>query len=171
MDVLSKLEAIGKVIQGELGKVIAGAVGIFICWLILNKVKRKGLRIASLIITLCITAIAMFYFETLNRCAESYREAMRCEEKKDIDMAIVWYNTVISFYTPGSKLVKKAINRLLEIGKESEKRRDWRRAVDAYEAIWRGIHGVRSFYTPYAELLPYLKEKIDFTRKKLWEKE
>lgn len=67
-------------------------------------------------------------------------------------MAILYYGTVISFYTPYSPWVKRSIDRLFEIGKELEGKKDFKGAKEAYDEIIHRIYSIRSFYTPHKNI-------------------
>ncbi|MEW6006948.1 MAG: hypothetical protein AB1595_02175 [bacterium] len=110
-----------------------------------NPVLRWTLSIVGVIFVI----ITMFWLETMHRAYREFKEGEALYKKGDIPMAILYYGTVISFYTPYSPWVNKAINRLFEIGDSSYKKGDYKTAKEAYDEIIHRIYSVRSFYTPH----------------------
>ncbi len=107
-----------------------------------------------------VIVFMMIFLETGYRANESYKEAEKSYQQGDYDMAIVWYGTVIRFYTPGSKLVAKAKDKLFGIGEMLEKRGDYKKAAEAYGEVVHGIYAIRSFYTPHKDWQDEAKKRV-----------
>lgn len=114
--------------------------------------KNSVLRWTLSILGVIFVVLIMFAAETMHRAYREFKEGEALYKKGDIPMAILYYGTVISFYTPYSPWVKKAIDRLFEIGKELEKRKDYKGAKEAYDEIIHRIYSIRSFYTPHKKI-------------------
>jgi len=113
-----------------------------------NQILKWGLKILGVI----FIVILMFWLETMHRAYREFKDAESLYKKGDIPMAILYYGTVISFYTPYSPWVNKSIDRLFEIGKSSFEKKDYKTAKEAYDEIIHRIYSVRSFYTPHKKL-------------------
>lgn len=111
--------------------------------------KNPVLRWALSIVGVIFVILLMFAAETMHRAYREFKEGEALYKKGDIPMAILYYGTVISFYTPYSPWVKKSMDRLFEIGKVAEKKGDFKTAKEAYEEIIHRIYSIRSFYTPH----------------------
>ncbi|MFH1897449.1 MAG: hypothetical protein ABH886_04310 [Candidatus Desantisbacteria bacterium] len=112
---------------------------------------NNRIKIALTVLGVIMIVFIMIFLETSHRARESYKEAETAYQQSDYDMAIVWYGTVIRFYTPGSMLVAKAKDKLFEIGELLEKKGDYKKASEAYGEVVHGIYAVRSFYTPHKD--------------------
>ncbi|MEW6481406.1 MAG: hypothetical protein AB1397_00100 [bacterium] len=110
---------------------------------------KQILRWTGSIIAVIFVILVMFAAETMHRAYREFKEGEALYKKGDIPMAILYYGTVISFYTPYSPWVNKAINRLFEIGASCQKKKDYKTAKEAYDEIIHRIYSVRSFYTPH----------------------
>ncbi|MFH0774862.1 MAG: hypothetical protein V2A53_05130 [bacterium] len=129
--------------------------------------KNPVLRWTATITGVILVMIAMFWAETMHRAWREFKEAKKAEKEGDMPMAILWYGTVISFYTPWSPWVNKSIERLFEIGKDAEKKGDYKLAKDAYDEIVHRIYSVRSFYTPHKDKQTKAKTLSDAVKQKI----
>jgi hypothetical protein len=114
--------------------------------------KNPVLRWTLTILGVIAVMIAMFWAETYRRAHREFKEAEKCYREGDIEMAILWYGTVISFYTPFSPYVKKSFERLFEIGEDAEREGNYELAKEAYSEIVHRIYSIRSFYTPHKKI-------------------
>ena len=130
-------------------------------------IKNSVLRWTITIVGVILVIVAMFWAETMHRAWREFKEAKKSEKAGDMPMAILWYGTVISFYTPWSPWVNKSIDRLFEIGKEAEAKGDFKLAKDAYDEIVHRIYSVRSFYTPHKDKQTKAKGLSDTVKKKI----
>jgi tetratricopeptide (TPR) repeat protein len=128
------------------------------------KRRRKILIIPSVV----IIVIVMIYLETLSRQIENYKKAYEYYKKKDYKNAVVYYQTVLLFYTPlFSKYFKASLDKLFEIGKYYESLKKYKKAADTYAEIVHSIYGIRSFYTPYKKYQEEAKRLQELCLKKL----
>jgi hypothetical protein len=125
------------------------------------------LRVTLTVVGVIIIVFIMIFLETNYRAKESFYEAEKAYDEEDYDMAVVWYGTVIRFYTPGSKWVVKAKDRLFEIGEMFEKQGKYKKAAEAYGEVVHGIYAIRSFYTPHKDWQEEAKKKVEECRAKM----
>lgn len=114
-----------------------------------GNIKSPVLKWSLSIIGVIFVILLMFVAETMHRAYREFKEGESLYKKGDIPMAILYYGTVISFYTPYSPWVKKSIDRLFEIGRKLEEKGDFKGAKEAYDEIIHRIYSIRSFYTPH----------------------
>jgi len=74
--------------------------------------------------------------------------------------AITHYERTIKWYTPFSKTVQRAVERLWQLGTEAETREDWPLALEAYQSLRSSLYAVQSFYVPYQSWIPKSEEHI-----------
>ena len=125
------------------------------------------LRWTVTIVGVILVIVAMFWAETMHRAWREFKEAEKSEKAGDMPMAILWYGTVISFYTPWSPWVNKSIDRLFTIGKKAEEKGDYKLAKDAYDEIVHRIYSVQSFYIPHKDKQTKAKEQSDAVKQKI----
>ncbi len=130
-------------------------------------IKNPVLRWTITIIGVIFVLMAMFWAETMHRAWREFKEAEKSEKAGDMPMAILWYGTVISFYTPCSPWVNKSISKLFEIGKNAEEKGDYKLAKDAYDEIVHRIYSIRSFYTPHKDKQTKAKALSDAVKQKI----
>jgi len=76
------------------------------------------------------------------------------------NVAITHYERSIKWYTPFSKTVRHAVERLWQLGIEAETRGDWHLALEAYQSLRASLYAVQSFYIPYQSWIPKSEEHI-----------
>jgi hypothetical protein len=74
--------------------------------------------------------------------------------------AITHYARAIKWYTPFSKTVQHAVERLWQLGIEAETREEWRLALEAYQSLRASLYAVQSVYIPYQSWIPKSEERI-----------
>ena len=134
---------------------------------IFGMINNPVLKWTMTIVGVILVMMAMFWAETMHRAWRDFKEAKKSERAGDMPMAILWYGTVISFYTPWSPWVNKSIERLFAIGKASEAKGDYKLAKDAYDEIVHRIYSVRSFYTPHKDKQTKAKELSEKVKQKI----
>ena len=75
-------------------------------------------------------------------------------------VAITHYERAIKWYTPFSKTVRMAVERLWQLGTEAETRGDWPLALEAYRSLRASLYAVQSLYVPYQSWIPTSEERI-----------
>jgi hypothetical protein len=74
--------------------------------------------------------------------------------------AITHYERAIKWYTPFSRSVRLAVERLWEIGSAAEDRTDLNLALEAYRSLRSSLYAIRSFYLPFKDWIPRSEAKI-----------
>ena len=129
--------------------------------------KNKPLKIILTVLGVMVIAVTMVWLETGQRAKEAFNEGEKEYKKKDYDMAVVWYGSTIRFYTPGSKWVKKAKERIFEIGKMYEEQSKYKESADTYGEVVHGIYAIRSFYTPHEDWQKQAMKKVEECKEKI----
>jgi hypothetical protein len=107
-----------------------------------------------------IVVIAAIWTKVRLEAGESLKRAQEFERVNYTRLAITAYRHTVRWYSPGSKPVEVAVERLQTLGDELQDDGKPAMALEAYRALRSGIFAVRSFYTPYGEHLPVLNRKI-----------
>jgi hypothetical protein len=76
------------------------------------------------------------------------------------NVAITHYTRAIKWYTPFSKTVRHAVERLWQLGTEAEARGELALALEAYQALRSSLYAVQSLYIPYQSWIPKSEERI-----------
>jgi tetratricopeptide (TPR) repeat protein len=74
--------------------------------------------------------------------------------------AITHYERAIKWYTPFSRSVRLAVERLWEIGNAAEDQTDFNLALEAYRSLRSSLYAIRSFYLPFKAWIPRSEAKI-----------
>ncbi len=88
-----------------------------------------------------------------------YRAGVQALSVHQMREAIIHFDRSIHWYFPGNPFPKAALNRLEEIASQQESK-DTAMALLAYDSMRGGIYAIRSLYTPYANLLPHINDRI-----------
>ena len=88
------------------------------------------------------------------------RRGDRAYQQANLNEAITHYERAIKWYTPFSRSVSHAIERLWEIGNMAENRNELALALEAYRSLRGSIYAIESFYSPYQQWIPKAEEKI-----------
>lgn len=109
----------------------------------------------------------LIWLETSHRAKESWLEAEKAYKSRDYDMTVVWCGSTIRFYTPGSKWVKKAKERIFEIAKMYEEEGKYKQAAEAYNEVVNGIYASRTIcYTPHKDWQEEAMRKVKDCKEK-----
>ncbi len=121
--------------------------------------KRRGFRLlAAVAIVFAVLAGRQL---VLSR-AEN-RDGFRSESEGNVMSAISHYDRSVHAYFPGNPYVKASLERLLVLAREWESK-DPKVSLLACDAVRGGVYAIRSFYRPYADLLPEVNERIAVLR-------
>lgn len=88
------------------------------------------------------------------------RRGDRAYQQSNLDDAIVHYERAIKWYTPVSRSVSHAVERLWEIGNKAEKRDEPAVALEAYRSLRGSLYAIESFNRPYRKWIPKAERKI-----------
>lgn len=74
--------------------------------------------------------------------------------------SVLHYERTIKWYTPWSRDVDRAVQRLWDIGVQAEANQDDSLALYAYRSLRAGLYSTRSFYQPYQTWIPKCDARI-----------
>ena len=116
-------------------------------------------RLINILLVVILVVLAVFLKVYLSSRME-YRKAEAAFQQQDYHKAITHYERSIQWYTPASKYVAGAAQRLWQIGELTAGQGKSDLALEAYESLRSSFYAVRSFYTPYREWIDKCDEKI-----------
>src|SRR5215467_8393483 len=114
---------------------------------------------------MCILGVLFFFAAVLvvkvtYNASQEFAHGEAAYTRGAYDVAITHYERAIKWYTPFSKTVQLAVERLWQLGTEAEIRGDWRLALEAYQSLRASLYAVQSFYIPYRSWIPKSEERI-----------
>jgi hypothetical protein len=113
-----------------------------------------------------ILFLVLVYAKVIINAQNEYQEGDKFYRTKDYKQAIIHFNRVIHWYSPGSKPVANSIQALWEIGTQAENQGDSDLALDAFQSITSSLYSARSFYTPHQEWIAKCEDRIATIRAK-----
>lgn len=116
-------------------------------------------KLINIFLVVLLVLLAIFLKVYLSSRVE-YRKAEAAFQEQDYHKAITHYERCIQWYTPASKYVADAAQKLWQIGELAEGQGKNDLALEAYESLRSSFYAVRSFYTPYREWIARCDEKI-----------
>ena len=117
---------------------------------------RSVLRTVSLVIIF----VAMLYVKVAYNSREAFALGEEAYTRSEYKVAITHYERTIKWYTPLSRVVQHAVERLWQLGTEAEARGDLSLALEAYQTLRSSLYAVQSFYIPYQSWIPKSEERI-----------
>jgi hypothetical protein len=117
---------------------------------------RQVVRILGVLLFLTAVLVVKVTYNARQEFAHGEEEYTRGA----YDVAITHYERAIKWYTPFSKTVRMAVERLWQLGTEAETRGDWHLALEAYQSLRSSLYAVQSFYIPYQSWIPKSEERI-----------
>jgi len=117
---------------------------------------RQVVRILGVLLFLAAVLVVKVTYNARQEFARG-EEAYTCGT---YNAAIIHYERAIKWYTPFSKTVQMAVERLWQLGTEAETREDWPLALEAYQSLRSSLYAVQSFYVPYQSWIPKSEEHI-----------
>jgi tetratricopeptide (TPR) repeat protein len=120
------------------------------------------IRQTVIIVTVTVViAFGLFWGETYLRQRKEFLKGEEYYSNEDYKRAITSYESALHMYTPGSGKVATAADRLRTIAEYYEGQGDIEMALIAYRSLRSSFYAVRSFYTPYPEVIAHCEEKIE----------
>jgi len=104
--------------------------------------------------------LLMVFFKVYLGSISEFKKAEELLQKADYEKAITHYERSIHWYTPWNRYVANSIERLWEIGNETEDNGNNELALRSYRSLRGSIYAVRSFYSPYSEWIERCDDKI-----------
>lgn len=117
---------------------------------------RHAFRVGALLIAF----IALLYAKTAYHARQEFALAEAAYAQDDPQAAMTHYERTIKWYTPFSTVVRRAVERLWQLGTEAEARGDVALALEAYQTLRSSLYAVQSFYIPYHTWIPKCEERI-----------
>jgi hypothetical protein len=116
-------------------------------------------KLIGVFMVVIIALFAIFLKVYLSSRME-YRKAEAALQQQKYHKAITHYERSIQWYTPGSRYVSAAAQKMWQIGELAKNQGKDELALEAYESLRSSFYAVRSFYTPYREWIARCDEKI-----------
>lgn len=120
---------------------------------------RLLLHIMGILSVLLILA-AIFFVKVSSYAKVETTRGDQAFQRQAYQEAITHYERAIKWYTPFSRSVKHAVERLWEIGSTAEQRNDLTIALAAYRSLRSGLYAVQSFHLPYPQRIVEAEAKI-----------
>ena len=114
---------------------------------------RQVVRILGVLLFLTAVLVVKVTYNARQEFAHGEEEYTRGA----YDVAITHYERAIKWYTPFSKTVRMAVERLWQLGTEAETRGDWHLALEAYQSLRSSLYAVQSFSSPTRAGFPRAK--------------
>jgi hypothetical protein len=118
------------------------------------------LRQAVCILGILFFLAAILVVKVTYNASQEFAHGEAAYTRGAYDVAITHYERAIKWYTPFSKTVQMAVERLWQLGTEAETRENWPLALEAYQSLRAGLYAVQSFYVPYQSWIPKSEERI-----------
>jgi hypothetical protein len=118
------------------------------------------LRKAVSVLCILLFISVMLLMKTIYSAKQEFVYGEQAFTHGEYEVAITHYERAIKWYTPFSKTVQLAVERLWQLGTEAETRGDWRLALEAYQSLRASLYAVQSFYIPYRSWIPKSEERI-----------
>jgi len=119
-------------------------------------VKKRLFLIAGVV---CLMVLMVFIKVYLSSAIEHQRGEAALSQG-EYEAAITHFERSIHWFTPVNRYVARSLKRLWDIGEEFEQKGEKGEALKVYRTVRSSLYAVRSFYTPYPELIHQADEKI-----------
>ena len=118
------------------------------------------LRHVVLILSVLLFLAAVLVVKVTYNARQEFAGGEEAYTRGAYSVAITHYERAIKWYTPFSKTVRHAVERLWQLGTEAESRGDWHLALEAYQSLRASLYAVQSFYIPYQSWIPKSEARI-----------
>ena len=118
------------------------------------------LRHVVLILSVLLFLAAVLVVKVTYNARQEFAGGEEAYTRGAYNVAITHYERAIKWYTPFSKPVRHAVERLWQLGTEAETRGDWHLALEAYQSLRASLYAVQSFYIPYQSWIPKSEARI-----------
>jgi hypothetical protein len=116
-------------------------------------------KVVSILCILLFVSV-MLLMKTIYHARQEFAVGEEAYTRGAYNVAITHYERAIKWYTPFSKTVRHAVERLWQLGTEAEDRGDSPLALEAYQTLRSSLYAVQSFYIPYQSWIPKSEERI-----------
>src|SRR5262249_57701527 len=97
---------------------------------------RKYVRVLFILLFIFV----MLLMKTIYRAKQEFVNGEQAFTHGEYEVAITHYERAIKWYTPFSKTVQLAVERLWQLGTEAESRGNWRLALEAYQSLRASLY-------------------------------
>jgi len=111
-------------------------------------------------LSLLVVFVAMLYAKTAYNARQDFALGEAAYTHGQYKDAITHYERAIKWYTPFSKAVHLAVERLWQLGTEAETRGEVALALEAYQTLRSSLYAVQSFYIPFQSWISTSEERI-----------
>jgi hypothetical protein len=122
----------------------------------LSYVLRRGVRILGVLLLVAVVLIV----KVTSNAGQEFALGEEAYTRGAYNSAITHYARAIKWYTPFSKTVQYAVERLWQLGIEAETREEWHLALEACQSLRASLYAVQSVYIPYQSWIPKSEERI-----------
>ncbi len=120
--------------------------------------KTNGITVNIAVIA--VICVLLIWGETYRRQRTQFYRGEEAQAKGDYIAAIAGYDSAIHMYTPGSSLIGRSAERIWDLGEDSERAGDTKRALIAYRSLRSSFYSIRGFFTPGKEWISRCDAKI-----------
>ncbi len=122
--------------------------------------RHPTLRHALCVLGLLVAFAVILYAKVAYNASQDFALGEEAYTHGKYKIAIMQYERAIKWYTPFSKVVRLAVERLWQLGTEAEARGEVSLALEAYQTLRSSLYAVQSFYIPYQNWIPKSEERI-----------
>src|SRR5712664_2832217 len=122
--------------------------------------RHPALLNALRVVGLVVAFVVILYAKVVYNASQDFTLGEEAYTRSEYKVAITHYERTIKWYTPLSRVVQNAVERLWQLGTEAEARGDLSMALAAYQTLRSSLYAVQSFYIPYQSWIPKSEERI-----------
>src|SRR2546425_4383393 len=115
---------------------------------------HPALRHVLCVLGLLVVFVVILYAKVMYNASQDFTLGEEAYTRSEYKVAITHYERTIKWYTPLSRVVQHAVERLWQLGTEAEARGDLSLALEAYQTLRSSLYAVQSFYIPYQSWIP-----------------
>ncbi len=125
-----------------------------------SRLRTPLIQYAGMAVIAILMSFSIFFFKVRIESRQEYARAETELQAGRPREAVVHYEHTIKWYTPFSRDVHRAVNRLWDIGVQADADQDASLALYAYRSLRAGLYATRSFYQPYEDWIPKCEVRI-----------
>ena len=122
--------------------------------------RHPALRNTLGVLGLLVAFMVMLYTKVAYNASQDFTRGEESYTHGEYKVALTHYERTIKWYTPFSKVVQLAVERLWQLGTEAEARGDVSLALEAYQTLRSSLYAVQNFSMPYQSWIPKSEERI-----------
>ena len=122
--------------------------------------RRHLWHIAVRLLCVCLLLALVLAVKVSYSARQELVRGTEAHTRGEYTAAITHYERAIKWYTPYSRAVRLAVERLWALGTEAERREELHLALEAYWSLRGSLYAVQSLYLPYRDWIPRVEERI-----------